>query len=209
MKYFFEIKVNKKIKGFTLVELLVVISLFTTVMMVALGALFSAQAVNTKLQQTQVILDGVNLAMEEMVRDMRYGTVIYCTSSLPQFVPDRQSCPYPNGNTVLIFKPASALTSNNSTNDRVAYFLSNGSIYRQSFPEGVASNPVQITTTDVSIESIKFYVKGAESTTSGTPDYLQPVITFSIFGITKPTQPHIDPVRFSTQTTVSSRKLDN
>lgn len=209
MKYFLQIKINKKLKGFTLVELLVVIALFTTVMMVALGALFSAQAVNTKLQQTQVILDGVNLAMEEMVRDIRYGTVLYCTSSVPQSIPDRQSCVYPNGNVVLMFKPSSALTSNNSTNDRVVYYLSNGSIYRQVFPEGSPSTATQITTSDVSVETLKFYVKGAETTTESTPDYLQPVVTFSISGVTKPTQPHVTPVRFSTQTTVSSRKLDN
>ena len=79
MKYLFKFKSKKSLKGFTLIELMVVIALFSTIMTVAIGALFSAQAVNVKLQQTQIVIDGINLAIEEMVRDIRYGSQFYCT----------------------------------------------------------------------------------------------------------------------------------
>lgn len=204
----FKLKINTKVKGFTIVETLVVLALFTTIITIATGALFSAQAVNTKLQQTQIILDGVNLAMEEVVREVRYGSVFYCTNAVPGSTPDRQSCAYPSGNSVLVFKPADALTVNNSSNDRVAYYLSNGALYKQSFPEGVASTPLQITTSDVTIEGLRFYVKGAETTSASTPDYRQPIVTVAMSGVTRPTQPHITPVHFSVQTTAASRKLD-
>jgi prepilin-type N-terminal cleavage/methylation domain-containing protein len=196
-------------KGFTLVELLVVLALFTTVMTIASGALFSAQESNTKLQQTQVILDGVNLAMEEMIRDIRYGSMYFCTGTVPETIPAAQSCAYPNGNTVLIFKPSTALTINNSSNDRVAYYISNGVIYKKYYPEGIVSSAVQVTTSDVSVEQLSFYVKGAENTGATPPDYAQPVITLSISGVTKPSNPKVLPVRFSVQTSASSRKLDN
>ncbi len=204
----FKLKINETVGGFTIVETLVVLALFTTIITIATGALFSAQAVNTKLQQTQIILDGVNLAMEEVVREVRYGSIFYCSNAVPQNTPDRQSCAYPTGNSVLTFKPADAMTVNNSSNDRVSYYLLNGALYKQNFPEGVASTPLQITTSDVTIESLKFYVKGAETTSAGTPDYRQPVVIVAISGVTRPTQPHITPVRFSVQTTASSRKLD-
>ncbi len=213
MKNFTSLKIirkrNSQTRGFTLIELLVVLALFTTIITIATGALFSAQAVNTKLQQTQVILDGVNLTMEEMIRDVRYGSIFYCTGTVPQTIPTRLSCAHPNGGTALMFKPSVSLTNNNSTDDRVAYYVSNGVVYKQFFPGGVASAPIQVTTSDVSVDKLIFYVKGAESTTAATPDYIQPSITLSLSGITKPTQPRVTPVRFSVQTTVSSRKLDN
>ncbi len=203
------LKSGARAKGFTIVELLVVLALFTTVITIATGALFSAQAINTKLQQTQIILDGVNLAMEEMIRDMRYSSVFYCSSTVPQTPPNRQNCAYPNGGSAIVFKPATGLTANNSSNDRVAYYLSSGVLYKQTFPEGVAGTPLQVTTSDVRIEGLTFYLKGAEATSAGTPDYVQPVITVALSGVTRPTQPHVTPVHFTVQTTTSSRKLDN
>jgi len=197
----------KPVRGFTLVELLVVLALFTTVITIATGALFSAQAINTKLQQTQIILDGVNLATEQMVRDIRYGSIFYCAASIPGSIPDRQNCAYPNGNTVLMFKPPTGLTANNSSNDRVVYYLSNGMVYRREYPEGVAGTAVQITSSDVTIDKLLFYVKGAQSTSAS--EYIQPVVTLVISGVTKPVQEYITPVRFSVETTISTRKLDN
>lgn len=210
MKYFFKLKIKNNTKGFTLIELMVVVALFTTILVVAVGALFSAQAINTKLQQTQMILDGVNLSIEEMVRDIRYGSVFYCTNNdtgvLDQ-IHQRLSCIYPNGGNILFFKPANALTSTYSENDRIAYYISNGSLFKKEFPEGITTEePVQITASDIIVENLNFYIKGAEANSTG--DYIQPVVTLSISGVTNPSQPNVTPVRFSVQTTSSTRKID-
>lgn len=194
-------------KGFTLVELLVVLGLFTAVITIASGALFSAQAVNTKLQHTQTILDGVNLAMEQMIREVRYGTSFYCAASVPGSIPSRQDCAYPNGRSVLMFKPAAALTGTNSANDRVAYYLSSGALYRQTFPEGIAGAPVRITASDVIIEQLLFYVKGSGSSSSG--DHIQPLATISISGVTDPVEERVTPVEFTLQTSSAVREIDN
>ena len=207
MKSFFKFKIKNNTKGFTLIELMVVVALFTTIMVVSVGALFSAQAINTKLQQTQVILDGVNLSIEEMVRDIRYGSIFYCTNSVPNSTPDRLSCAYPNGNNVLVFKPSNSLTGVNSSNDRVAYYVSNGSLFKKEFPEGdTTQSPIQVTASDIVVEKLSFYVKGAE--TNSKSDYIQPVVTLSISGVTNPSQQNVTPVRFSVQTTSSTRKID-
>jgi len=209
MKYFSKLKFKSGVKGFTLIELMVVIALFTTIMTVAIGALFSAQAVNVKLQQTQVVMDGINLAVEEMVRDIRYGSTFYCTDSSfalnpPAIMPDRQDCIYPDGNTALVFKPANGLTTSNSTNDRIAYFVSNGALFKKLFPAGdISSVPIQVTAPDIKVNSLVFYVRG----TGIIPvDYIQPVITISISGVT--TKSKTNQVNFAVQTTTSTRKID-
>ena len=195
-------------RGFTLVELMVTLGLFTLVITLATGALFSAQAINARLQQTQVILDGVNLATEIIGRDIRYGTSFSCVSatSSPIASMARQSCT--DGDVIIVFRPAVPLTSANSTSDRVAYFRgSDGAIYKQEYPEGSPSASVlKMTTPDVSISTLTFYVVGA----SAIPiDYNQPVVTFSIAGITRPAKQNVPAVRFTLQTSASSRQLDN
>lgn len=205
MKYLFKLKSKTTVKGFTLIELMVVIALFTTIMTISIGALYSAQAINTKLQQTQIILDGVNLATEEIIRDIRYGLIFYCTDTVPTVSPDRMDC-YPNGNTVLVFKPGNALTSAKSSSDRIVYYISNGSIFKKEFPEGVPSTPIQITVSNVVIDKLTFYVKGSGLVSSG--DYIQPVITLAITGTTKPSNGNVAPVTFSVETSSSARALD-
>ncbi|MCX6756734.1 MAG: type II secretion system protein [Candidatus Nomurabacteria bacterium] len=212
MKYLFKFKSKKSLKGFTLIELMVVIALFSTIMTVAIGALFSAQAVNVKLQQTQIVIDGINLAIEEMVRDIRYGSQFYCTDfafiqAFPATMPDRQDCLYPTGNTAIVFKPANGLTSLNHPNDRIAFYVSNNAIYKKLLPEGdLNSAPMQVTASDIKINSLFFYVKGTGTSVSSTPDFVQPVITVSIAGVT--TKSQTNQVKFTAQTTISSRKID-
>jgi prepilin-type N-terminal cleavage/methylation domain-containing protein len=199
------------VRGFTLVELMVTIAIFTSVMTIATGALFSAQAINTKLQETQTILDEVNLSIQILSRDIRYGGQFYCTDNQLDssgVVPGaRNSCAYPNGRVAILFKPTDILTgTTNSSKDRVAYFLTNGILYKTEYPFGGTSKTYQITSQDIRIDTLKFYVTGAGDI---TVDSDQPIITFIISGVTVPTRANIQPVRFSVQLSVSSRGLDD
>jgi prepilin-type N-terminal cleavage/methylation domain-containing protein len=204
------------VRGFTLVELMVSIAIFTSVMVIATGALFSAQAVNTKLQQTQLILDGVNLAVEVISRDIRYGTTFDCEALIiPSPVPTgRKSCPYQNGGSVLILKPATPFPgSENPALDRIAYYLSNGSIYKDEYTAGLSDGghkrTYRITPSDVNVETMTFFVRGAESSQGDPADLDQPVITFVVSGETIPFRSHAVPVSFNVQTSVSPRGTDN
>lgn len=199
-------------KGFTLIELLVTMAVFTLVITLAIGALFAAQSVNTRLEQTQAILDGINLSTELIVRDIRYGSNFYCAtgSSVPTPLPTtRQDCLYPGGGTILIFRPTLALSgSSNPSLDRVAYYISNGILYKNEYPGGVFSQTYQITTRDVSISGLKFFAKGTRNSLDASSDYNQPVITMAVAGATIPTKKTIQPVRFTIETTASTRTLD-
>ncbi|MFA6608428.1 MAG: prepilin-type N-terminal cleavage/methylation domain-containing protein [Candidatus Paceibacterota bacterium] len=215
MKYFNFTNYNGHTRGFTLVELLVSLALFTTVITIATGSLFSAQAINVRLEQSQVILDGVNLAVEVMARDMWYGSSFYCDVSIPgSLLISRKSCPYStsSGGSVLIFKPVVGFPSTtNASLDRTAYYLSNGIIYKDEYVEGNVNNKktYQITSSDVLIKALTFFVIGAESSQASTPDLNQPIITMIVSGTTLSYNAEINSVPFSVQTSVSARGLDN
>lgn len=218
-------------KGFTLVEILVVLGLFSTVMVIAAGALFTTQAINTKLQETQAVLDNVNLSMEIMSREIRYGSNFHCTvatftgNDLDPVASStlRKSCPFSaQGGTMLIFRPYQSATST----DRVAYYLKGGILFKDEYIGG-ATTTYQVTTDNITINSLVFYVTGANSVEAvgqdfnGVHDTIQPLITLNVFGETKPAkkyysasmseggaQKNIVSVKFNVQTSISSRDLD-
>ncbi len=205
------LRIASSVRGFTLIELMVTIAIFTSVMTIATGALFSAQAINTKLQETQTILDEVNLSIQIMSRDIRYGSQFYCTDNQVDsnaITPGaRNSCPYPTGRAALLFKPTDIVTgTTNESKDRVAYFLTNGILYKTEYPFGATPKTYQITSQDIRVDTLKFYVTGAEDVSI---DSNQPIVTFVISGVTVPTRANIQPVRFSLQLSVSSRGLDD
>jgi prepilin-type N-terminal cleavage/methylation domain-containing protein len=233
MKYIFLQKNKKKcIRGFTLVELLVTATIFSFIVITATGALFQAQHLNTRVQNQQIVLDGVNLSMENMVRDIRYGFYYHCstsafaTSTPPASFDLRNNCPLtldgslPKGRTI-IFHPVSM----SNDGDRVAYYIkrseTNSMIYKAtcSVVSGVnctwQDEEEQITGDDVYVDNLSFFTVGVNSSTNdGTnlaavTDTLQPMVTIIVRGRTKPTKIGEVPVFFSLQHSVVSRVLDN
>ncbi len=93
------IYLNKnKISGFTLVEMIVVLGLFSFLMTLATGVIYSTHAIGIKLQETQTILDNVNLSMDTMSRDIRYGSNFYCSNTLVVASSSlRKSCTFESG----------------------------------------------------------------------------------------------------------------
>jgi prepilin-type N-terminal cleavage/methylation domain-containing protein len=196
------------LRGFTLVELMVTMAIFTSVITIATGALFSAQAVNTKLQETQTILDEVTLSIEVMSRDIRYGSSFYCTNNPTDqaglALSARRDCPYPTGYGAVMFKPAMGLrTTTDQTKDRVVYYLSAGVLYKTEYPYGSSPVTYQMTSQDIHIDTLSFYVYGSAT------DADQPVVTISISGTTIPSRKNVQPIPFSVQLSVSERGIDN
>lgn len=226
--YFFKNK-YRKIQGFTLVEMLVVLFLFSFIMTLATSVLFSTQAINVKLQETQSVLDNVNVSLETMVRDIRYGSHFNCMDSLPNVDVDtsyllRRSCSYENvganhGGKVLFLKPIDATDKD----DRIVYYATTTAtgmvIQKDEYFFGKPKASFQITADDVRIKTLLFYVVGASSTIPvkditdtdipGTEDYIQPLITITIAGETIPIKGGSSSTPFVVETSVSSRVLDN
>ncbi len=217
------------LRGFTLVEMLVVLGLFSFIMTLATSVLYSTQAINVKLQETQSVLDNVNVSLETMVRDIRYGSNFHCMDTLPDMTTDvtylaRRNCNYQNegeghGGKVLFLKPIDAVDKD----DRIVYFATTTAtgmiIQKNEYYFNKPPESFQITADDVKIKALYFYVVGASSTVPekdgfgddivGSEDYVQPLITITASGETIPVKEDSTSTPFVIQTSVSSRVLDN
>jgi len=69
---------HSKTKGFTLIEMVVAIAIFTAVALVAVGALLKVMDANQKAQTLKSAINNMNFAMDSITREMRVGTNYYC-----------------------------------------------------------------------------------------------------------------------------------
>lgn len=65
---------RKKNRAFTLVEMLVAMTLFSFVITMALGALFMIMKANEKAKIVRVVVNNLNVALEGMSRELRMGS---------------------------------------------------------------------------------------------------------------------------------------
>lgn len=70
-------------KGFTLVEIIVSLAIFSIVAVVALGALVKIISANKKAQTLQSAITNLNYAMESISREMRVGSKYYLDTTPP------------------------------------------------------------------------------------------------------------------------------
>lgn len=213
MKELFSTIYNQK--GFTLVEILVVLGLFSTMSVFALGALFNAQAINGHLQETEAVLDNLNLSAQTIMRDIRFGSNFHCDTVVPSTgTTTRRNCVSGSQPGVaLLFRPSDAV----NVKDRSMYYVDKGVIYRDDW-DGVSGARVahlQMTSGEVSVKTISFYVDGAftGSTTDALNggfgfDYKQPLITLLISGVTKPKTLSSTSSLFNIETHISPREID-
>jgi prepilin-type N-terminal cleavage/methylation domain-containing protein len=66
---------NKKQKGFTLIEMLVSIALFSVVLTVTLGAIMTIADSNKKARSLMSVTNNLNFAVDSMVRSFKTGQV--------------------------------------------------------------------------------------------------------------------------------------
>ncbi len=75
----------KKDQGFTLIEIIVSLAIFTVVAVVAVGAYLKVIDANKKSQTLKTAINNVNFAFESMTRELRVGSSYYCFGSLSEF----------------------------------------------------------------------------------------------------------------------------
>lgn len=71
----------KNKKGFSLVEMLVVVAIFTLVVFIAVGAVTRMFGLNQKVRSVSVVLNNVATGMEIMTSQLRYGSDYECLPS--------------------------------------------------------------------------------------------------------------------------------
>lgn len=174
-------------KGFTLIEIMVSLSVFIIVMTTSMGAILSILDANRKSETKKTAMDNLNFALESVSRTIRFGTNFYC-GTITTNPPPANDCP--SGSSSFTLRTAEGLL--------VTYSLSNGRIMK-AVNNGTA-NPV--TSPEISITRMNFYVFGS----TVWPNLAQPRVLMSISGVVG-TKANTSST-FNLQTMVSQRKLD-
>ncbi len=140
-------------KGFTLIELMTALSIFAVVMTISMGSILGIFDANRKSRSLKSVMSNLNIAIESMSRDIRFGTNYHCGSS--GAVTSPQDCT--SGGTFISFS--------SSSDEQVTYRLSGTSLERRVD----TGDFVAMTAPEVFIDSLTFYVYG-----TGTGNLLQP-----------------------------------
>lgn len=183
---------TQKNKAFTLIEVLVSVSIFALVMLVATGAVFSIVQANKKTHTLKSVMTNLNFALEAMTRDIRLGFRYSCNGGA--------DCAVTPG-TRLTFKAnrdvdggGYSLTDNF---DQIEYTVTNGKITKSI----LGLSTWNVTADEITITSLKFYVIG-----TATGDGKQPKVVMILQGNAGTGQTKSD---FTIQTTVSQRAIDS
>jgi prepilin-type N-terminal cleavage/methylation domain-containing protein len=181
------LKKRGKEKGFTLIEIMVSLSVFIIIMTVSLGSILSILNSSEKSQTKKTAMDNLNFALESMSRTIRFGTNFYCgtTASNP---PGANDCA----------SSATSFSVRDSNGALIVYSLSNGKIMK-AVNNGTAN---AVTSGEITITRLTFYVFGS----SGWPDLHQPRVIVSLSGIVGTKTATAS--SFNLETSVSQRKLD-
>lgn len=195
-----KLKNNKKV-GFTLVEMMVSLALFTIVSTVTVGALLSLIGGNQRLVKQQTLASSAIFSLDNMTREIRTGNYYNCRSgnfsTQNTYGNSVQDCA--SGATGISFIE---LSTRATSGGRVAYYFDDGSLWRR-----IGNNPVaeKLLPDDVLIDSTlsRFFVTGSQTLTDGDINTDQPAVT--IIMVLEETE---ETDSLTLQTTITQRSLD-
>lgn len=214
---------NRTLKqGFTIIEMIVSLAIFSFVITIAVGALLMLMSANKQLQGEQSVMTNLSFALDSMTREIRTGTFFYCDSqgsyngtnnifnsnnNIDTILGDSyQDCQ--NGNTSinqihgLAFKEGG--DSITLSNEHILYFFDKtaGKIYRRIG----GGAPQSIVSSGITIKKLEFFVTGSKKQSLGGSGNLdQPSVTIFIEAL-DPSDPTSK--TYYLQTTVTQRTLD-
>jgi prepilin-type N-terminal cleavage/methylation domain-containing protein len=188
---------NKKIGGFTLVEMMVAIAVFSIVMVTAMSALLNVIDANNKARSIKTAINNISFALEGISKDMRMGTDYSC------FDGNAPVTDCSGGSVGIKYKSPRADT------DKFVYYKFVGTQLFECLEKGGAicnylSGPSwgAITSTEVRLTDVTFYVLNDDST---TPEKEQPRMVMTVRGIAGPDSKPKLQTSFDLQTGVSQR----
>jgi prepilin-type N-terminal cleavage/methylation domain-containing protein len=196
--------------GFTLVELLVSLAIFSMVVIASLGAMLSIADANRRVQKTRAVLDNLSLSIESMSRNLRLGSAYHCETMAPPAIPSinlhtPQECSS-NFGDFISFEDQFGDQTNNA--DQAYYYLDSdpasatkGSLMYRKY--GTSTAPIALTSDDLTIRALRFYVTGI----TGVGEKTQPKVIIVVSGTTEVGKAK-EPVEINIQTTVSQRPLN-
>ena len=153
-----------KLRGYTLIELIVALGLFSFVMLLSSGAYLFMIGLNRQAQGVATGIDSLSFALETMTRTIRTGYAYSCDNCFPS--------------------PGNSLTLTSSGGEGTITYARG----TQEGPNGIVGDIVETSTgailTDpsVNVTSLAFYVTGTKNADSPPDDFLQPHVTIVVSG---------------------------
>ena len=186
--------------GFTLVEMIVSLALFSVVVTITVGALLSLIGSNDQLRGQQAVMTNLAFALDSMTREIRTGSYYHCpaaTSTIATGIQEslgtttRDCTP---GAGISFIEGGDSITG--VVNRRVAYYLDGSQIMRRvgnGTPQSMTadgihiaemrwwvtgSRPLSVGNTGGGLEqpTVTIFIDARESA-SGDPNYVQTTIT--------------------------------
>ncbi|MDR3571014.1 MAG: prepilin-type N-terminal cleavage/methylation domain-containing protein [Candidatus Pacebacteria bacterium] len=169
---------NRSARGFTLIEMIVSVALFSVVMLVAGATLLSLVYANRKAQALQSVINNLNVSLDGMVRDIREGQNYRCGGETSSY----GDCT--SGASVIYFAPfGSPNPSGDQAQDDIAYAFDQSGQYcgtNRICENDYGKGWVPITSKEVKIQSLTFYVVGTKPASQGGTQ--QPKVIFVLKG---------------------------
>ena len=187
--------------------MLVAVFVFSIIMTIAVGAIFSIVAANKTSQALKSVMDNLSSALDTMSRDARYGTMYHCGNPDGNFK-DPTSCLDGDSTFAFVARPIAAgylgeqtiytLRRDNDSADQTVP----GTIYKCANQidfqnQGVC---VAMTAPEVHITKLNFYVQGAEESIQQQPSVFIAVSGYATAGTSQQ--------KFEIETLISQRNLD-
>jgi prepilin-type N-terminal cleavage/methylation domain-containing protein len=194
----------KKAQGFTLIEVMVSVAIFSVVMVMALGALLALSTADRKAESLKAAINNLNFALDAMSRSIRTGTNYHCdASALP--VTATRDCPGGVGAASVSFHSASGIVGAGDSpylNSQIVFCLGSGTVCDSasgtsilfSSDGGLTYTP--ITAPEVVITKLLFYVVG--SARSGG---VQPIVLMTLSGYVQVSPTQQTPIHFQSAVT--------
>lgn len=171
--------------GFSLVELIVSIALFVTVVAIASTTTLSVLVANRTIVEQQELSDNVSIFMDGLARSLRSGTSYFCSTSSN---PSTQSDDISNGDCETPGKTIAfedKFGDRSDPNDQIVYYygILSGPLYDndqtlyQSSDSG--DNYTRVFSKEISVDQFAVLVDGSTLATSGdsNADITQPMAT--------------------------------
>ena len=212
--------------GFSLIEMIVSLGLFSVVVTIALGAMLMLVAVNENIQGEQSVMTNLAFALDSMTREIRLGTEYYCDQA-NNYAAGGPNNIFEAGNDIEAILTADdtwdcedgknpdshalqgvafneggdSITT--AANNRILYFFDSnvGQLFRK---VGAEAPVALVSTSSIAIQRAEFFVTGSEPWDSGAGDAIQPAVTIVLEATERS-----DPGKvYRIQTTVTQRALD-
>lgn len=170
----------KKMAGFTIIEIIVVLALSAGVFMVAAGIFVQALTMQRRAFFIQRVQENIGFALESIAKEIRVSTIPTLFSNCPAF-------------------PAQVLNIVHPVNGSINFYFSNGNLHRHLLATGV----------DTILNSRGTKVSGGFCISgSGSDDNAQPRVTV-LLTVSNGISSSANNISIDIQTTVSQRLLSD